>query len=189
MPTLPEAHAFVIRVLELFSLSHADAYGDLLWRVDNAEVQLFANVSDVFAWGGADCEPITPDTLPALEQAYMDLKALGAEEFTAELYAARQRKQRPQGAAYPSDAYESWRRVAALYDACGPERPLGLGNPKAPPAETRHPKAQLDDGLAQSGVDTPDCDCGHEGMGLKWHGDTCAWLVALALAALAEKSG
>lgn len=127
--------AFVTRVLELFSLSHADLYdGGLFWRVDNGELKVFANVSDIFAWGGADAEPITPDTLPALEQAYTDLKALDADEFTAELYAARQRGERPQGAAYPDDKHKSWRQVSALYDACGPERPLGLGNPKQAPA-------------------------------------------------------
>ena len=126
--------SFVTRVLEIFSMSHADAYDDLLWRVDNSTVHLSASVSDVFAWGSADCEPITPDTLPALEQAYADLKALGAEGFTAELYAARQRGERPQGAAYPDDRDPSWREVSALYDACGPEREIGLGNPKAAPA-------------------------------------------------------
>lgn len=131
-------HRFLVRVLEIFSMSHADAYGDLFWRVDDRQPRLFANVSDVFAWGGTDAEPITPDTLLALEQAYADLKTVEAEEFTAELYAARQRGQRPQGAAYPSGAHESWRHVSALYDACGPEREVGLGNPKAAPA---HPAA------------------------------------------------
>lgn len=134
MATFTETHAFLVRVLEIFSMSHADAYGDLFWRVDDAEVRLYANVSDVFAWGGSDAEEITPDMLPALEQAFADLKAVGGEEFTAELYAARQRGQRPQGAAYPSGTHGAWRQVSALYDACGPERELGLGNPKAAPA-------------------------------------------------------
>ncbi|MEV7140732.1 hypothetical protein [Streptomyces tauricus] len=125
---------FITRVLELFSLSHADAYGELFWRVEDATVHLSANVSDVFAWGGADSEPITPDTLAALEQAYADLKAVGGEDFLADLYAARQRGQRPQGAAYPSGTHEAWRQVSALYDACGPERELGIGNPKPAPA-------------------------------------------------------
>lgn len=30
--------------------------------------------------------------------------------------------------------------------------------------------------LAQSGIRTPGCDCGHEGMGVSWHGDDCPWL-------------
>lgn len=29
---------------------------------------------------------------------------------------------------------------------------------------------------AQSGIDTPGCDCGHDGMGPKWHARACAWL-------------
>lgn len=29
--------------------------------------------------------------------------------------------------------------------------------------------------LAQSGIDTPGCDCGHEEMGVKWHARDCAW--------------
>jgi hypothetical protein len=32
---------------------------------------------------------------------------------------------------------------------------------------------------AQSGIDTPGCDCGHDGMGLRWHGEACAWVVSL----------
>jgi len=131
--SFPDDHRFLVRVLEIFSMSHADAYGDVFWRVDDSELTLYANVSDVFAWGGSDAEPITPQTLDALERAYTDLKAVEAEEFTAELYAARQRGMRPQGAAYPSQTHESWRRVSALYDACGPERAVGFGNPKPAP--------------------------------------------------------
>lgn len=130
----PAAVPFVTRVLEIFSLSHADAYGDLFWRVDDGEAKLYANVSDVFFWGGSDVEEITRETLPVLEQAYADLKEIESEEFTAELYAARVRKMRPQGAAYPSDAYTGWRKVSALYDLCGPERPRDMGNPKLAPA-------------------------------------------------------
>lgn len=29
--------------------------------------------------------------------------------------------------------------------------------------------------LAQDGVDTPGCTCGHTGMGVSWHGDDCLW--------------
>lgn len=125
---------FLTRVLEIFSVSHADAYEDLFWRVDNGTVYLSANVSDVFVWGGSDCEPITLGTLRHLEQAYTDLKAIGGEEFTAELYTARRRRLRPQGAAYPNATHEAWRKVSTLYDACGPERKRGLGNPHKAPA-------------------------------------------------------
>ncbi|MFD9248480.1 hypothetical protein [Streptomyces bottropensis] len=29
--------------------------------------------------------------------------------------------------------------------------------------------------LAQTGIDTPGCDCGHTGMGVTWHRDHCTW--------------
>lgn len=131
--TPPPQPSLITRVLEIFSLSHADAYGDLFWRVDDGLVSLFANVSDVFAWGGSDCEPITRETLPELERAYSDLKTVGAEGFTAELYTARRRHTRPQGAAYPDKTDPVGPAVAALYNACGPERETGLGNPRKPP--------------------------------------------------------
>ena len=29
--------------------------------------------------------------------------------------------------------------------------------------------------LAQSGIDTPGCTCGHTGRGVSWHADDCLW--------------
>jgi hypothetical protein len=43
------------------------------------------------------------------------------------LYACRRKHMRPQGASYPSDK-ELW----PLFDACGPEREISLGNPCHP---------------------------------------------------------
>jgi hypothetical protein len=120
------ALAFVHGVLALFA--KADVQG-LLWFYGEGDgVCLAADVSDVFAWGGADCEPITPDRLPLLQQAYDDLAAFQAWECMPELYAARIRGMRPQGAAYPTS-----RNAQALFDACGPVRETGLGNPKPQP--------------------------------------------------------
>jgi hypothetical protein len=31
--------------------------------------------------------------------------------------------------------------------------------------------------MAQSGVSTPGCDCGHEGMAAGWHPNTCRWIM------------
>ncbi|MFF3511567.1 hypothetical protein [Streptomyces sp. NPDC002573] len=123
---------FATRVLEIFA--KADSHGDLLWRIVDGQPEFAANVSDVFAWGGADAEDITAETLPVLEQAFTDLAAIRSTEFVADLYAARLRKMRPQGAAYPGNTHPSWREVSMLFDACGPERELGLGNPKPAPA-------------------------------------------------------
>jgi hypothetical protein len=118
---------FTRQVLDLFA--KADVHGDLLWHIDKAgAIRFSANVSDVFWWGCADAEDITPDRLPALQQAYDDLKTINAEHHLANLYAARARSMRPQGAAYPDEA-----AAQALFDACGPERAVELGNPKRPP--------------------------------------------------------
>lgn len=129
-----EKLAFVTRVMEIFSLTHADVYGELFWRIDDGQLHLYVNVSDVFAWGSADVEEITPETLPVLEKAFIDLRPYGAVDFVAPLYAARHRSERPQGAAYPDERDRAWREVSALYDACGPVRETGLGNPRTAPA-------------------------------------------------------
>lgn len=118
--------AYTRRVLDVFAKAHI--HSELLWHVERHRVVFSADVSDVFAWGGADAEEITPSNLPVLEQAYADLKAVCAEEHAADLFAARVRRMRPQGAAYPT-ALPAQR----LFDACGPQRPPGLGNPKAAP--------------------------------------------------------
>jgi hypothetical protein len=34
---------------------------------------------------------------------------------------------------------------------------------------------------AESGVDTPGCDCGHAGMGPKWHLKACTWVATLTV--------
>jgi hypothetical protein len=101
----------------------------ILLSLDGPRISIAVNVSDVFAWGCADAEDITPERLPILERAWRDCEAADGGEWIAELYAARVRGMRPQGASYPSSA-----AVAALFDACGPERPTGLGNPRKPPA-------------------------------------------------------
>lgn len=121
---LPEV--FVRRVLDVFA--KADIREELLWRVEGRDVRFAVDVSDVFAWGCADAEDITPPRLATLEQAYTDLDAVGGTRHTAELYAARIRGMRPQGAPYPTEA-----AAQALFDACGPERPIGPGNPKRLP--------------------------------------------------------
>jgi hypothetical protein len=111
--------------------SRIDLGEQLMLHTDGQRIHASVNISDVFWWGGADSEDVTPETLPALEQAYTDLRAVDPYDdmYTAELYAARLRGMRPQGAAYPKERAAT----QALFDACGPERPTGLGNPHKPP--------------------------------------------------------
>jgi hypothetical protein len=108
------------------------------WRTDPkyAPVTFFVNCNDVFCWGTSDCEDLTPERLPLLGKALDDCAAALGGDADAEkkgwpwgidLFVARLRGERPQGAAYPTD-----QRLWPLFDACGPERKTGLGNPYAP---------------------------------------------------------
>jgi hypothetical protein len=119
-------NGFQRRVMEIFYL--ADVREDLLWHVTDDQLYLSADVSDIFDWASADSEEITPETLPVLEQAYKDLKAVGGEGYLADLYGARMRRRRPQGAAYPESP-----EIIELLNACGPPREKNLSNPRPAP--------------------------------------------------------
>jgi len=88
-----------------------DAMSELWW---NEDLNFSAICNDVFWWGTADCEDITPDTIVMLEKALAD----GGILYGMMLYCARQRKMRPQGAIYKDIDKKYW----PLFDACGPER-------------------------------------------------------------------
>lgn len=118
---------FLTEVLTIFA--KAESHDTLLWWPRPDGMELWANVSDVFAWGGSDAEAITADRLPILRQALADLTEANATGWIAELYAARIRGMRPQGAAYPT-SHDAQR----LFNACGPARSTGLGNPRPIPA-------------------------------------------------------
>lgn len=127
---------FVLRVLTAFA--QVDAHGELFWRTDgkHAPVSFFANVNDVFWWACADLEAITPDNVAELERAVDDILALDGQggAFVADLFAARVRGMRPQGACYRYYTPALW----PLFDAAGPERdprePCNTPRPK--PTET-----------------------------------------------------
>lgn len=127
--------SFIHAVLDL--AQRADFRGELIWRSDGAALIVCVDVSDVFAWGGADAEDLTPERLPLLAQAVADLRAIHPNDdmYAVDLFAARLRGMRPQGAAYPKERAAT----QALFDACGPERPTGLGNPRKPPVPKETP--------------------------------------------------
>lgn len=118
---------FVLRVLRVFAFDYCR---DVFWRADGeyAPVTFMAICSDVFSWGCADCETITPENIEELERAFADTKAadpqLGGILATS-LFCARVRKMRPQGAVYKSLPASLW----PLFDACGPERTVGPEDP------------------------------------------------------------
>ena len=86
-----------------------------------------ANCSDLFWWACADAEDITDETFSILEKALEDTNI----EFFIWLYSCRQRKMRPQGAAYKYIPEKFWK----LFDECGPERKSEFGNPKERPKD------------------------------------------------------
>ena len=104
---------------------------------DNAVYQLEkAERAQVYA----DWKTANPDSLDAagwrtsvefaeLAERYRALyRAKGFSGAVADLFAARSRQERPQGACY--SGYD--RSIWSLFDACGPEREVGLGNPYVP---------------------------------------------------------
>lgn len=123
--TRPEG--FLQRVMEQFAFEYCD---DLFWRVDDGVVNVFTNCSDTFAWGCADAEQITAENVDLLESTRLEAEALlGRYRAYAWplLWCARVRGMRPQGAAYKHiDA-----ALHPLFDAAGPPREAGFGNPVA----------------------------------------------------------
>jgi hypothetical protein len=115
---------YVLTVLRAFE--RAECNDLLLWHVVDDDVRFAAMCNDVFWWATADAEDITVDDLPLLESCLADLKAFSAEIYLPELYCARRRRMRPQGAWYATlrDA-----DLTRIFDACGPEREVDILNP------------------------------------------------------------
>jgi hypothetical protein len=146
-------YEFVMAVLE--KIAKYDMYGELFWRCDGeyAPVRFFLICNDLFAWACADLEELTTGNLVALDRAWQDLhdaditeldihynsdeditesrrrtRLFRANCFACDLFCARMRKMRPQGACYKRYSKDLW----PLFDACGPERETGIGNPCKP---------------------------------------------------------
>lgn len=112
---------FVLRVLAFFEEIEAEDY--LSWQVHlgRRDVRFWVRCNDLFDWGTADDEPVTPENFGLLKPARRDtLRCFGREVpvWALRLFCARSRGQRPQRLAYPKSCPE----FVALLDACGPER-------------------------------------------------------------------
>jgi hypothetical protein len=126
--TGPDLLAFILRLLRALAPNNCD---NIHWRTDGefAPVTFFLNTNDLFDWGSADSEEITPDNIEILESAMADCKTVdpnGGDIYGYMLFAARVNKMRPQNAAYPKEHPE----ICKLLDEAGPERPVALGNPR-----------------------------------------------------------
>ena len=103
----------------------------------NYPASFFINCNDLFYWGCADLEEVTPENIGELEKALEDAKEAHPEghiwgDF---LFCCRMRKMRPQGAAYV-EYEELW----PLFDDCGPERLVEIGNPRKHPRDRKTEK-------------------------------------------------
>lgn len=92
---------YILRVLKVFEEYDERQYLD--WRTDGefAPVTFFVICNDLFCWGSADAQEITPDNIDLLEQAYKDASAstcIYGESYGGDLFAARCRKMLPQQA-------------------------------------------------------------------------------------------
>lgn len=119
------AVSFVKRVLRLFA--EYDLYDQLFWT---ERLEMGVRCSDFFFWGTADVQLLAKESLGQLQQAIADCGNVieNGEEFGPLLFAARERRMRPQGAAYDTLPRELW----PLFDACGPKRVTDVMNPYAP---------------------------------------------------------
>lgn len=132
-PAIDLTPADVVEVLHAWVEDWDLSLDELFVRVSSSRVtHIYVTCSDQFVWASADGEPIGPQTLPVFRQAYEDLKATGDcnEVYAPLLYCARMRNYRPQHCCYPKEAPKTW----PLFDAAGPERTPGLGNPYPHPA-------------------------------------------------------
>lgn len=145
-PTPEMGDALALRVLRVLAFEYCR---DAFWREDEGILSMSINCSDVFVWGGADCETITDANIDLLEATFAECEAVFGKynaDSAAELFVARARGIRPQGAFY-ADLGSQWQ---ALFDACGPERSVGLGNPMTPQQAKDRARIRRDTVLADA---------------------------------------
>lgn len=132
-------------VYEVIKLSQFDANSSIFWRWNNdrTEIDVYADCSDVFAWGCSDGEQITWENLDVLRQSIADVESITENPYSNKddgflLFCARVRGMRPQGAMYKylevlhkdeEIAAERTAKLRELFNAAGPEREAGFGNP------------------------------------------------------------
>lgn len=111
----------------------------LWWRKvgDDPALRMFVECSDFFAWGCSDVEALEDTTVPVFIESLADAEAATTQVTPgwdgpegALLFCARNRQMRPQGAYYPYLHSATW----PLFDAAGPARAIGLGDPVARPS-------------------------------------------------------
>jgi hypothetical protein len=126
--TKEEGDEIFLRAARAVAFENCD---DIWWREDDGIITTLVDCSDFFAWGTSDAEPITMENIELFEQIHRsygfraDLEEI---DLASLLWCARVRGMRPQGAYYK---YFS-KFETELFHECGPEREVGLFNPKTP---------------------------------------------------------
>lgn len=91
----------------------------------NKKLEFFVNCSDFFVWASCDAEIITEKNFHIFKKSIEE-----TDRFNGPLlFCARIRGMRPQGAYYQYLDKKFWH----LFDECGPEREINLGNPEEKP--------------------------------------------------------
>lgn len=137
---------FIMRVFRIFNGGRNGLARDQLsWRTDwNTEdgeffpLCFFIDCSDMFWWGCADGEDLTPQNIHVLEKAIEDIIAIKriVRFYAYALFCCRVRGMRPQGAYYKHIPKELWQ----LFNACGAEREVDTGNPHPIPDDKKEAK-------------------------------------------------
>lgn len=107
--------------LDVAKLAAQYDFRELLFWDEALEPSIICN--DIFSWGAADLEPLTPEKLiqfEELQQAHPDFTG----PDIAILLCAKLRGTRPQNAMYLYIEEEKW----PIFDACGPERSPDKGS-------------------------------------------------------------
>ena len=122
--------------------------GDLFWSTEDGRPTVSVNCSDLFCWACADAEELTPENVHVFEKAIADIEAVernASGRHAEALFACRIRQQRPQGPVYDGIPSKFW----SLFDACGSEREVSMGNPSQHPSK-RLPKEDAKECLIQT---------------------------------------
>lgn len=110
----------VLRLTDGFKYDLSIGTG-LFVRTDGeyAPWSVFVNCNDLFLWGCADCEPLTPENIDKFEATLDEVMQLdrGAVSLGSMLFCCRQRGLRPQLPIYESIS----EKFQPLFAACGPD--------------------------------------------------------------------
>jgi hypothetical protein len=101
----------------LIAVAYYDLQSSIYWKTN---FNFYIDCSDLFFWGASDLEPLIPENFAT----FIECMEIAGSDGPL-LFCAKVRECRPQKAFYQYFSEEN----KVLFDACGPERELGPGNP------------------------------------------------------------